>query len=77
MMFPVIIDGFAVLQDVRAGSDQRQQMLSKTLPKFNRFTDLKEKKDLIGTVRINSKTAVAKEGMRMRILAPKYLLSLR
>jgi len=47
MMLPVVINGFAVLQDILAGSDQRQQMLSKTLPKFNRFTDLEEEKDLM------------------------------
>jgi len=47
MMLPVVIDGFAVLQDILAGSDQRQQMLRKALPKFNRFTDLEEEKDLV------------------------------
>ena len=45
-MVPVILDRLAVLQYFRAGSDQGQQMLSKTLPKFNRPTDLKEEKDL-------------------------------
>lgn len=46
MLVPVILDGLAVLQYFRAGSDQGQQMLCKTLPKFNRPTDLKEEKDL-------------------------------
>ena len=51
----VLLDGVAVLQGFHAGSDQRQQMLSETLPKVNRSTDLKEKKYLIGIVRISSR----------------------
>ncbi len=77
VMFLVILDGFAIVQDFRAGSDQRQQMLCKTLPKFNRFTDLKEEKDLIGTVRLSSKTAIARKGCGCAFSLPTYLPSLR
>lgn len=46
MTVPVVLDGLAVFQYFRAGGNQGQQMLCKTLPKFNRPTDLKEEKDL-------------------------------
>jgi hypothetical protein len=66
----VLPNGFAVFQDFLAGSDQRQQMLPKTLPKFNRFTDLEEEKDLMGTFRTGCKMVVAKERIWMLLRAP-------
>jgi hypothetical protein len=69
-MLPVLLDGFAVFQDILGGGDQRQHMLAKTLPKFSGFMDLEEEKALMGTVRLGSKVAVAKEGIWMRLQAP-------
>ena len=46
-MLLVILDSFTVVQDLSAGSDQGQQMLSEMLAKFNRFTDLEEEEDLM------------------------------
>jgi len=49
-------------------------MLSKTLPKFNRFADLEEEKDLMDTVRAGPQMA---RGCGCSLSLPTYLLPLR
>jgi hypothetical protein len=72
MVLLVVLDGFTVFQNFRAGGDQRQNMLSEALAECNRFADLEEEKDLMKCSQNHFKTVVAKEGMRTKSKANSH-----